>query len=164
MNHFTLALLKTNMAPETDPTPGNPRFLELGNQHSLGWMLAFRVYTPENEHGTWKPIICKGKSSSKPWLLGSMLVFWGVYLCDLEVGKNPRHPKSYLVSKYLEPLRAEPPEMFGGSSHTDPHVRYDWMSRERKASHVCWGLSRVRPSKFNSARPLNSYQPNRQKS
>ena len=29
----------------------------------------------------------------------------------------------------LEPLKAKPREMIGGSSHTDPHVRYDRMSR-----------------------------------
>ena len=40
----------------------------------------------------------------------------------------PRHPKSskYLVSRCLEPLKAEPQEMFGGSNTSSIGV---WMSR-----------------------------------
>ena len=38
-----------------------------------------KLYTPENLHGTQKSPIWKGKSSSKPSFLGSMLIFQGVF-------------------------------------------------------------------------------------
>ena len=38
----------------------------------------FNHYTPENQHGTWKSPVWKGRSSSKPPFLGSILLFGGV--------------------------------------------------------------------------------------
>lgn len=53
------------------------------------------LYSPENEHRTWKPKIAplKGKSSSKPPILGSRLVFGSVTgiertLEDLRIGAH----------------------------------------------------------------------------
>ena len=43
------------------------------------WVCVHRSYTLESQHGTWKSPNWRGKSSSKPPFLGSMLVFGGVY-------------------------------------------------------------------------------------
>ena len=56
--------------------------------------------SPGTQHGTWKSRIRKGKTSSKPPVLGSMLVFWGGTWRIISVRKC-----TWLVTPICDPFR-----------------------------------------------------------
>ena len=62
------------------------------------------------------PFVHRGFPLFSPSILGVFPLFFG----NTHIGVYPRHPKSstYLVGKCLEPLKAEPQEMWTGFIHT----------------------------------------------
>ena len=70
-----------------------------------GWLLKnvlrnVNHYTPENQHGTWKTTLLKGKSSSKPSFWVSMSIFQGCRGFQYFKETEDQHLKGFFVSSF----------------------------------------------------------------